>query len=72
MVEPEGLVPRPVAAELVVAVRGGVARDRVREGLVDLLVGHIKLVAVLGRELVVTVQGHVPPVRAPLDPLVMG
>jgi len=77
VVDPEGLVPRPVAAELVVAIRGGVAHDRVRDGLVDLLIGHVELVAVLRRELdvdrlVVTVQEHVPPVGVPLDPLVMG
>lgn len=77
MVDPEGLVPRHVAAELAVAVRVGVAFDRFREGVVDLLVGHVKLVSLLRRELdvdglVVTVEEHVPPVGVPLDPLVMG
>src|SRR2546423_5096971 len=68
---------RRVAAELVVAVRGGVTHDRVREGLVDLLVGHREMFAVLGRELdvdrlVVAVQEDAPPVGVPLDPLVGG
>jgi hypothetical protein len=77
VVDPEGLVPRPVAAQRVVVVRGGVAHDRVRDGVVDLLVGHVEVAALLRRKLdvdrlVVTVQEHVPPVGVPLDPLVMG
>jgi hypothetical protein len=54
-----------------------VAHDRIRDDVVDLLVGQVDVAALLRRELdvdrlVVTVQEHVPPVGVSLDPLVMG
>ena len=73
----EGLVPGPVAAERVVVVRVDVACDRVRDHVVDLLVGQVDVAALLRGELdvdrlVVAVEEHVPAVGVPLDPLVMG